>query len=159
MLYKRPRFNIWVGKIALKKEMVTHSSILAQRIPWTKEPDRLQSTGLQSQTWLSNQLPPPQHKETQQCLPQFQVQVPSQLELLFSCIFSFSSVEWLFQDLLNFPVLIFVLVFSSWAKKEIHVSKYGEFYWQAFWLCQNKICKVWAQYVNSLSKKIKKKYL
>ena len=31
----------------LEKEMVTHSSILAQRIPWTEEPGRLQSTGLQ----------------------------------------------------------------------------------------------------------------
>ena len=27
--------------------MVTHSGILAWRIPWTKEPDRLQSMGLQ----------------------------------------------------------------------------------------------------------------
>ena len=32
---------------ALEKEMVTHSSILAWRIPWTEEPGRLQSTGLQ----------------------------------------------------------------------------------------------------------------
>jgi len=31
----------------LKKEIVTHSSILAWRIPWTEEPDRLQSTGSQ----------------------------------------------------------------------------------------------------------------
>ena len=31
----------------LEKEMVTHSSILAWRIPWTEEPGRLQSTGLQ----------------------------------------------------------------------------------------------------------------
>ena len=38
----------------LENEMATHSSILAWRIPWTKEPDRLQSTGLQSPTWLSN---------------------------------------------------------------------------------------------------------
>ena len=37
----------------LEKEMVTHSSILARRIPWTKEPDGLQSMGLQSQTQLS----------------------------------------------------------------------------------------------------------
>ena len=29
------------------KEMVTHSSILAWRIPWTEEPGRLQSTGSQ----------------------------------------------------------------------------------------------------------------
>ena len=31
----------------LEKGMVTHSSILAWRIPWTKEPDRLQSMGRQ----------------------------------------------------------------------------------------------------------------
>ena len=31
----------------LEKEMATHSSILARRIPWTEEPGRLQSTGLQ----------------------------------------------------------------------------------------------------------------
>ena len=31
----------------LEKEMATHSSILAWRIPWTEEPDGLQSTGLQ----------------------------------------------------------------------------------------------------------------
>ena len=32
---------------ALEKEMATHSSILAWRIPWTEEPARLQSTGSQ----------------------------------------------------------------------------------------------------------------
>ena len=31
----------------LEKEMATHSSILAWKIPWTKEPGRLQSIGLQ----------------------------------------------------------------------------------------------------------------
>ena len=31
----------------LEKEMATHSSILAWKIPWTEEPGRLQSTGLQ----------------------------------------------------------------------------------------------------------------
>ena len=30
----------------LEKEMVTHSSILAWRIPWKEKPDRLQSTGI-----------------------------------------------------------------------------------------------------------------
>ena len=29
-----------------EKEMATHSSILAWRIPWTEEPGRLQSTGV-----------------------------------------------------------------------------------------------------------------
>ena len=38
----------------LEKEMATHSSILAWEIPWTEEPDGLQSMGLQkSWTWLS----------------------------------------------------------------------------------------------------------
>ena len=31
----------------LEKEMATHSSILAWRIPWAEEPGRLQSMGLQ----------------------------------------------------------------------------------------------------------------
>ena len=31
----------------LEKEMATHSSILAWRIPWTEEPGELQSMGLQ----------------------------------------------------------------------------------------------------------------
>ena len=31
----------------LEKEMATHSSTLAWEIPWTEEPHRLQSTGLQ----------------------------------------------------------------------------------------------------------------
>ena len=32
---------------SLEKEMATHSSILAWRIPWTEEPGGLQSTGSQ----------------------------------------------------------------------------------------------------------------
>ena len=31
----------------LEKEMATHSSILAWRMPWTEDPDRLQSMGSQ----------------------------------------------------------------------------------------------------------------
>ena len=38
----------------LEKEMATYCSILAWRIPWTEEPGRLLSVGLQSQTQLSN---------------------------------------------------------------------------------------------------------
>ena len=34
----------------LEKEMVTHSSILACRIPWMEKPGRLQSTGKESDT-------------------------------------------------------------------------------------------------------------
>ena len=37
----------------LEKEMATCSNILAWKIPWTEEPGRLQSMGLQSWTCLS----------------------------------------------------------------------------------------------------------
>ena len=45
--YKRLGFDPWVGKIPLEKEMATHSSVLAWKIPWTEEPGRLQSMGSQ----------------------------------------------------------------------------------------------------------------
>ena len=35
------------GEDPLEEEMATHSSILAWEIPWTEEPGKLQSTGLQ----------------------------------------------------------------------------------------------------------------
>ena len=39
----------------LEEGMATHSSNLVWRIPWTEEPERLQSTGLQtSQTQLND---------------------------------------------------------------------------------------------------------
>ena len=40
----------------LEKEMATHSSIPAWEIPWTEEPEGLQSTGSQSQTQLSDSI-------------------------------------------------------------------------------------------------------
>ena len=46
-----PMQEPWVqslgGEDPLEKEMATHPSILAWRIPWTEEPSKLQSTGLQ----------------------------------------------------------------------------------------------------------------
>ena len=41
-------------KDLLEKEMITHSSVLAWKTPWTEEPGGLQSMGLQSQKQLSN---------------------------------------------------------------------------------------------------------
>ena len=38
----------------VEKGMVTHSSILARRIPWTEEPGELQTMGLKSRTRLNN---------------------------------------------------------------------------------------------------------
>ena len=44
-------WETWVESLGqedlLEKEMATHSSILAWRIPWTEEPAGLQSIGLQ----------------------------------------------------------------------------------------------------------------
>ena len=44
-------WEIWVQSLGqedlLEKEMATHSSILAWKIPWMEEPGRLQSMGLQ----------------------------------------------------------------------------------------------------------------
>ena len=39
--------SILGGEDALEEGMATHSSILAWKIPWTEEPGRLQSMGLQ----------------------------------------------------------------------------------------------------------------
>ena len=41
---RRCRLNPLVGKILLEEEMATHSSILAWKIPWIEERDRLQPT-------------------------------------------------------------------------------------------------------------------
>ena len=44
-------WETWVQSLgwedSLEKEMATHSSILAWRIPWTEEPGGLQSVGSQ----------------------------------------------------------------------------------------------------------------
>ena len=42
------------GEDPLEKETTAHSSILAWRIPWTEEPGRLQSVGLQESDMMSN---------------------------------------------------------------------------------------------------------
>jgi len=38
---RRTGFNPWVGKMLLEKEMSSHSTTLAWRIPWTEEPGGL----------------------------------------------------------------------------------------------------------------------
>ena len=42
---RETRFQSLGGEDDLEKEMATHSSILAWKIPWTQEPGRLQSMG------------------------------------------------------------------------------------------------------------------
>ena len=43
--WRRCGFNPWVRKMPWRKEMATHSSILAWEIPWTEGPGGLQSMG------------------------------------------------------------------------------------------------------------------
>ena len=45
-------FFTFFSHVGLEKEMTTHSSILAWRIPWTEEPGRLQSMGLQTNMYI-----------------------------------------------------------------------------------------------------------
>ena len=51
-------WETWVRSLGwedpLEKEIATHFSTLAWKIPWTQEPGRLQSTGLQSRTELND---------------------------------------------------------------------------------------------------------
>jgi len=41
--YRRAGFDPWVRKIPWRRNWLTHSSVLAWRIPLTEEPGRLQS--------------------------------------------------------------------------------------------------------------------
>ena len=51
-------WETWVQSLGredpLEKEMAIHSSTIAWKSPWTEEPGRLQSTGSQSRTRLSD---------------------------------------------------------------------------------------------------------
>ena len=57
-------------KDPLEEKMATHSSILAWRIPWTEEPGRLQSMGLQrvGYDWATNTLVSCTWYDFQMCL-------------------------------------------------------------------------------------------
>ena len=45
----RPRFNPWIGRIPCRRKWQS-TPALTWKIPWTEEPGRLQSMGLQSRT-------------------------------------------------------------------------------------------------------------
>ena len=55
-LPEKQEAQIWFlgWEVPLEKEISTHSSVLAWRIPWMEKPVRLQSMGSQSQTQLSD---------------------------------------------------------------------------------------------------------
>ena len=50
---RETRVRFLGGEDLLEKEMATHSTILAWKIPWTEEPGGLQSMGSQSWSQLS----------------------------------------------------------------------------------------------------------
>ena len=50
------QFDLLCGEYPLEKEMATHPSILARRIPWREEPGRLQSMGSTQRQTLLKQL-------------------------------------------------------------------------------------------------------
>ena len=79
--------------------MATHSSVLAWRIPWTEEPGRLQSMGLQSQTWLKRLSTHP-HKEISSCSSTICCKgcFPFSIELIL--LFGQRSVDYICVDLL-----------------------------------------------------------
>ena len=60
----------WVIKWSLEKEMTTHSSTLAWKIPWMEEPGRLQSMGSQrvGQDWATSLSPSPKMQEVNERL-------------------------------------------------------------------------------------------
>ena len=53
----------------LEKEIATHSSTLAQKIPWTEEPGRLQSMGSQRTGHYTEQISMAQYRVTGHLLP------------------------------------------------------------------------------------------
>ena len=54
---RRPGFNPWVEKTPMEEGMASHYGILAWRIPWTVEPDGLQSMGMQRVRHNESDLP------------------------------------------------------------------------------------------------------
>ena len=48
---RETRVRVLIGEDPLEKEMATHSSILAWKIPWTEDSGRLQHMGSQKESW------------------------------------------------------------------------------------------------------------
>ena len=77
-------------EVPLEKEMVTHSSILAWRIPWTEKPGRVQSMGLQrvGHDWaisLSLSLSLYFYRNQHQIQENLQTEVPGGSPKLWNC--------------------------------------------------------------------------
>ena len=70
----------------LEEEMATHSSILAQKIPWTEEPARIQYMGLQR---VGHDLLTKQKKQQYSILIYYTIQIVIPFCTLYPCILFF----------------------------------------------------------------------
>ena len=88
-------FDTWVGKIPLKKEMATHSSILTWEIPWTEEPSGLWSVGPQRVGHnLATKLPPPPIESHKLMGPDVWVSQEHRLLTMLPSLFFLLQLSW-----------------------------------------------------------------
>ena len=97
--------EMWVPSLGredpLEKEMATHSSILAWRIPWTEEPGGLQSMGSQSVRYhLATKQPPPN------ILMTLSLMLYEHLKKIFP-------LTWVFMDFFHLWFEVFILEFMN----------------------------------------------
>ena len=86
-------WETWVRSLGLEdpleKEMATHSSILAWRIPWTEEPSGLQSTGSQrvGHDWVTSRSQPNclVSKGKHRAVPEFTLSISSKHKVKLYC--------------------------------------------------------------------------
>ena len=98
-------WEIWVRSLSwgdpLEKEMATHSSILACKIPWTEEPGRLVHGVAKSWTWLS-----------EHCVKS------GNYDVIFLAI-AFSPGSFSLFGLMGFTILLSRLIFSQRLKDSV----------------------------------------
>ena len=101
--HRRRRFDPLIGKISWRKEWLTHSSIVAGRIPWTEEPGELHTVHEVTKSWMPLSMQariavyyPRSRKEQLIFLPVVDIfspvfwWVPANHVVIFSAVWSFS---------------------------------------------------------------------
>ena len=106
----------------LEKGMATHSSILALRIPWTDEPDGLQSMGSQGvgHNWATNTLT-----------------FTQSFSLFLNGSYSMYSCLWLLSFVLMSVIVIQVSVYLS------HLFFFVAVYYSVVWIHHPWCCQCW----------------
>ena len=129
----------------LKEGTTTHSSILAWRIPWTEQPGRLQSIGLQRprhdwsdrasklsscswhwaspKTWERYHLPPPSTVLYSVAVSSAQSTFPAFLFKMFHVIFFFIFFLWM--NSLWYFILLLVSLWPTWVTLESLMCSYN----------------------------------